>query len=713
MFARRLFAAGVGLLLFALIGFDQPIVGQVAPKAKAKGVVIAADQIELNKTGAISELTLVQRPPALKGVRSWTWETKIHRWYPLSLAVSADGKLLATGGYEGTIHLWDVETGKHVSALVGHGSYVGGLDFSADGLHLASCGLWDGTARVWDIKTGQPLKILREHKGYTNNVAWSPDGKKLAVTAGNSGELVIWDAAAGKVLQKTEYGNPVAQVVWNKDGDKVAVTAGKSGAIVANSSSLKTIHTLKDAAANATAVAFSPDDKSFLAASQTGMVEYSMEDATATRKIPVPGFFAEYLPDGRIAATSQLGGTALVAPAALVAGKTIPTALNQVKITRDGKTVFTHYVGTVTVWDVADPLKQRTVRVGDVLRPTWAPGHPMLLGVTTSGSPTLWDTANGKILGTLDGHKGTVTVAAFQGTGKLMATGGADKAVRVWDTATGKGLRTLEGHKAAVTAVAIAGDGKVASGSADKTAVIWPAKADTAIPLDGHTKTVTAVAWSKDGATLATGGADNNVILWTAAGKKVRAMQDHPAEVRSLAWSPMGDRLAVGGADDRIRIYQTATGKQLALQESLGSPPDISAVAFSPDGNTVLAGRSNHTLQLWSGKAATKTPILSATVGAPVHAVAYAADGKSFATASLDRCVRFFDLAAKVKTTAVAEKEQLIFIGTDGHYRTSGDAEDLIVAVVLTETGMVTLSPKDFAAKYGFKNVPTNVKVGQ
>lgn len=700
-----------GLMLLIITALIQPTAAQ-APKAKGKNVIVG-DQIELNKTGAISELTLVQRPPALKGVRSWTWETKIHRWYPLSIAVSHDGKTLATGGYEGTIHLWDVDSGKHLTALVGHNSYVGGLDFSPDGAHLASCGMWDGTARIWDAKTGQPLKILREHKGYTNNVAWSPDGKVLAVTAGSSGELTTWNAPSGKVLEKTEYGNPVTQVAWNKEGDRIAVSAAKSGAIVANASTLKTVHTLKDAAATATAVAFAPDNKSFLVGSQTGMVEYSLEDATATRKIAVPGYFADYLPDGQIIATGSSGGTGLVAPAATVAAKKIPTVLSHVKLTRDGKTLVTHYAGTVTVWDVADPLKQRTVRVGDVLRPTWAAGQPMLLGVSTSASPTLWDTATGKILGTLDGHKGAVTVAAFPSSGKLVATGGADKSVRLWETTTGKNLRTLEGHKAAVTAVAVTPDGKVASGSADKTALIWPAKSDTPISLDGHTKTVTALAWTRDGGTLATGGADTNVILWTAAGKKLRTMPDNPAEVRALAWSPMGDRLAVAGADDRIRIYQAATGKLLALQELLGSPPDVSCISFSPDGNTVLAGRSNHTLQLWSGKAATKGPILSAAAGAPVHAVAYAADGKTFATASLDRCVRFWDAAAKVKTVAVAEKEQLIFIGTDGHYRTTGDAEDLVVAVVLTETGMLTLTPKEFAAKYGHKNVPSSVKVGQ
>ncbi|WP_020473801.1 WD40 repeat domain-containing protein [Zavarzinella formosa] len=713
---RRLFAGGVGAALVLLLCWNEPTVGQVTPKGKVapkKGLVISPDTIDLTKTGAISDFTLVQHPPALKGVRSWTWETKIHRWYPLSMAISADGKKLATGGYDTSIHIWDVDTGKHLMALLGHNSYVGGLDFSLDGAYLASAGMWDGTARVWDMKTGQPIKIFREHKGYTGNVAWAPDGKRLAVTSDSSGELVIWDIATSKPFKKTEYGNPITQVVWSKNGEKLGVSASKGGTYIADASTLKTIHSLKDMTAVGTSVGFSADDKLLIVGTNSGMIEYETEEGKIRRNIAVPGYFAEYLPDGRIAASTAGGATGFVVPTATTAEKTLPTVASQMKVSRDGKTLVTMTAGTVTLWEIDNQPKQRNIRVGDLLRPIWQANQPMILGVTTSKSPTLWDTNSGKLLCTLDGHADTVTVAAFPGTGKFVATGGADKTVRVWESATGKNLRMLEGHRGAITALSITSDGKVASGAADNKAMIWPAKSDMPVTLGEHTKTVTAVAWSKDGSTLATGSADNTVILWTAAGKKIRVIPEHPAEVRSLAWSPAGDRLAVGAVDDRIRIYQASTGKLIALQESLGSPPEVTALAFSPDGNTILSGRSNHTLQLWSGKTAMMTPIQSVTVGAPVHSAAYSTDGKTFATGSLDRCVRFWDANAKVKAVAVAETEQLIFISADGHYRTTSDAEELLVAVVLTENSMQTLTPKEFAAKFGLKNIPANVKAGQ
>jgi WD40 repeat protein len=179
--------------------------------------------------------------------------------------------------------------------------------------------------------------------------------------------------------------------------------------------------------------------------------------------------------------------------------------------------------------------------------------------------------------------------------------------------------------------------------------------------------------------------------------------------VQSLAFSPDGTRIAVGSADDRLRIYQTVTGKELAVLEKPGSPPNVSCVAWSSDGLFVLGGRGNHTLQYWNTKI--NKDVLNIPDMAPLTGVWLSTDNRTLVGASLDRSIRFWDAATgRVKMTIVTDKEQMVAIGADGNYRCPNAEESELIAVVQTEKGQETLSLKDFAAKFGFRNSPGAVK---
>jgi serine/threonine protein kinase/WD40 repeat protein len=104
---------------------------------------------------------------------------------------SPDGKLLATGGVDRTVHLFNSGTWEEVATLRDHGGSVCALAWSTDGQHLASAGRFDENVVVWDVASRRRLRVL-PHSGAVRSLAFSPDGMSLAA-ADDQFAVRLWD----------------------------------------------------------------------------------------------------------------------------------------------------------------------------------------------------------------------------------------------------------------------------------------------------------------------------------------------------------------------------------------------------------------------------------------------------------------------------------------------------------------------------------------
>jgi WD40 repeat protein len=162
---------------------------------------------------------LVLEPPPLKGVGRWAIESPRHRGAIHALAVSPDGTRAATGGVDGVIRIWNLETGGFERALVSHRYHLYKLVWSPDGRKLASHGWGDAKTRVWDVDTGKQL-VETKSIGNLTALAFSPDSRHLAAGNYGSGHVYVSSELADYKLL-VEMGTTVRLIEWFPDGSRI------------------------------------------------------------------------------------------------------------------------------------------------------------------------------------------------------------------------------------------------------------------------------------------------------------------------------------------------------------------------------------------------------------------------------------------------------------------------------------------------------------
>jgi WD domain, G-beta repeat len=199
---------------------------------------------------------------------------------PLSaVAISPDGKLLASAGWEKTlqtVRIWDVATGKELHACTGHEAEIECLAFSPDGKFLAS-GAWDKTVRLWDAQTGKAVRQIGTHPDGILCLAFSPDGKLLATgnqdRMAQQGTLHLWEVSTGKAVRTIAgHALPVTALAFSADGRRLATGSVDKTVRLFEVDSGKELGRFEGHENWVQAVAFAPDGRSLASAGADKLV---------------------------------------------------------------------------------------------------------------------------------------------------------------------------------------------------------------------------------------------------------------------------------------------------------------------------------------------------------------------------------------------------------------------------------------------------------
>ena len=589
----------------------------------------------------------------LRGHQSAVW----------SIAVSPDGRQLASGDAVGSIRLWDAATGEAIDVVTAHSDEVYSLAFSPDGTELASGGrdstvrifdladaeggvtlehpnsvpsldfspdgtfiataCMDGVIRIWDPSGGPPLAALVGHTDGVSAVDVSPSGLQLA-TGSADDSARIWDIATGDVLHTLRgHEDDISDIAYNAAGSLVATASSDDSVRVWDARSGEEVARLEGHLQGVTAVSFSADGERLVTSSIDDTVR--VWDLNTRQVVFVlvghndvvqDVIFSE---DERHVISAGEDGTLRVwhalAPGAIAE---LPGSVGAWKsdaeaILEDGTRIVTGDVhGYVRVWDTQTGTLVLEARahegaIRDVAAE--AEGH-LFITASADGTAKVWDNASGRLVAELPGHPDQVMRASLSADGSIALTGSGDpqggsgRGTWLWDTASGDLRREIISEEI-TTARAISPNGAkaiVATESGDVS--IWETSGSAEpVELLGHQPDlpVFAAAFSTDGTLAITGSEDDTARIWNVdAGTAASVLAGHTDAVSSVAVSPNGTQAATGSFDHDARIWEVPSGRLLHVLD--GHAAAIAYVTFSPDGNWLLTSAIDGTARVWDAR---------------------------------------------------------------------------------------------------------------
>ena len=279
-----------------------------------------------------------------------------------SVAVSPDGKLVASTGADATVNVLDLTTGKTLVQLTGASSGWS-IAFSADGTKLAVGGQ-DNNVHILDAMTGRMVKSCAGHQNVVWAAAFAPDGKTLA-SASADGTVRIWDAASGKEIRQLTGPSGPWPLAYSPDGQTLAVGFDNGAVQIWDTRTWREGPTFQGAGSGIWPVAVSPDGRTVAVAQWQGGTVGLYETATGQIRDSFDGaggggWAVGFAGDGCSALAVGAGGVTLWD---LWSGKkaTIKTAtvLSSVACSADGRVLVAGDAnGSVHVWDIRDLRKE-------------------------------------------------------------------------------------------------------------------------------------------------------------------------------------------------------------------------------------------------------------------------------------------------------------------------------------------------------------------
>ena len=369
------------------------------------------------------------------------------------LAISADGKTLASASSDRTIRTWNLHSGTESGILLGHTDSVLNVDFHPTEPHIATLSV-DATLRTWNLADREDFFKLKGHSNFVRTAVFSPDGGRLA-TGGKDTTVNLWDTQSGELLVKlVGHHRDISRIVFSPDGRFLA-SAGWDGLII-------------------------------------------IWDALTGKKIRRINAHINDM-DERFENWS------------------VTSIIYDMAISSDGKRLVTGgFDNTTRIWDIDSGTEILRMGDRKALTVTFSPDDRRIAVGHDDGSTYIWNAMNGELLETFETSAKPILCVSFSPDGRLLAICGSDTTVDVRELENGTQRVLLRGHTNWVNSATFSTDGsRLATAGRDGTIQIWDTETFEHLKtFTEHDTSIYQVSFNADGTQMASAGEDNVVHLW-------------------------------------------------------------------------------------------------------------------------------------------------------------------------------------------------------
>lgn len=564
----------------------------------------------------------------------------------------------------------------HNSAVLnGHTEGVNAAMYSPDGKQILSSS-WDGTLKIWDVETGDVVNVIERNTWNNRNASFSPDGRLIMCTSDSI--ITVYDAKTGDELNNIINDWWVLSANFMPDGKHVIATSGDNNIRVVDVETGEVSKTISGNCDYYTYASVSPDGTKIVC-TPTKFARYvryrNSIGIDFSDSLIVPVKVLDYETDKELLTLKghkYCVSTAVFSP--------------------DGARILTgSYDMTAKVWDAATGKELVSMQANNssVEAATFSRDGKKIvtISLSTDKPVMVWDAATGKEIETFSGHLSDVNSAYFSLDGKQLVTASEDKTIRIWDlnddrekqvwvrnrnnainwnevmsadgkliissndgcdlivtsTETGKEMLVLH-HNKYVNCAAISPDNKIIVASSDDKLYFWNAESGYNVHIvDRNTAGINSVAFHPNGGRfVSTSAADYSVRIWDSRkGEEIMSLLNGNSYLNNAVYSPDGKKIALGApmySDDII--VESETGE--ILHTLTGHVAQIMHAAFSPDGKNIVTASFDFTLKVWNAKTGEEIKTLTGPTDVVMY-VAYSQDGKKIVAACGDNTIRVWD----------------------------------------------------------------------